>query len=100
MVFRILQPLGLLCSTSCESILKSITGISSGFCNYPSGYPFPYSAELLRAELDRVSKTYPDRKKIILIGHSMGELVARLLVTDTNLVLWNDYFGGPLRRFH
>jgi len=45
--------------------------------NYPSGYPFPYSAELLREELDRVNKTYPDHKKIILIGHSMGGLVAR-----------------------
>jgi triacylglycerol esterase/lipase EstA (alpha/beta hydrolase family) len=63
--------------------------------NYPSGYPFFYSAELLREELDRLDKTYPDHKKIILIGHSMGGLVARLMVTDTNLVLWNDYFGEP-----
>jgi pimeloyl-ACP methyl ester carboxylesterase len=63
--------------------------------NYPSGYPFPYSAELLREELDRVNKTYPGHKKIILIGHSMGGLVARLMVTDSHLVLWNDYFGEP-----
>jgi pimeloyl-ACP methyl ester carboxylesterase len=63
--------------------------------NYPSGYPFPYSAELLREELDRVDKTYPDHKKIILIGHSMGGLVARLMVTDSNLLVWNDYFGKP-----
>ena len=63
--------------------------------NYPSGYPFFYSADLLREELDRVDKTYPDHKKIILIGHSMGGLVTRLMVTDTNLVLWNDYFGEP-----
>ena len=63
--------------------------------NYPSGYPFPYSAELLREELDRVNKTYPDHKKIILIGHSMGGLVARLMVTDSSLVLWKAYFGKP-----
>ena len=63
--------------------------------NYPSGYPFPYSAELLREELDRVNKTYPDHKKIILIGHSMGGLVAHLMVTDSNLVIWKDYFGKP-----
>ncbi|MBV8277464.1 MAG: alpha/beta hydrolase [Verrucomicrobia bacterium] len=63
--------------------------------NYPSGYPFFYSAELLREELDRMDKTYPDHKKVILIGHSMGGLVARLMVTDANLVLWNDYFGEP-----
>jgi pimeloyl-ACP methyl ester carboxylesterase len=60
--------------------------------NYPSGYPFFYSAELLRQELDRIEKTYPDHKKIILIGHSMGGLVSRLMVTDTDLVLWNAYF--------
>ena len=63
--------------------------------NYPSGYPFPYSAELLRKELDRVDKTYPDHNKIILIGHSMGGLVSRLMVTDSNLVLWNSYFAKP-----
>jgi triacylglycerol esterase/lipase EstA (alpha/beta hydrolase family) len=63
--------------------------------NYPSGYPFFYSGDLLREELDRLNKTYPDHKKIILIGHSMGGLVARLMVTDTNLVLWNHYFGEP-----
>jgi pimeloyl-ACP methyl ester carboxylesterase len=63
--------------------------------NYPSGYPFFYSAELLREELDRVDKTYPDHKKIILIGHSMGGLVARLMVTDSNLMFWKAYFGKP-----
>jgi len=63
--------------------------------NYPSGYPFPYSAKLLRKELDRVNKTYPGHKKIIIIGHSMGGLVSRLMVTDSNLVLWNSYFAKP-----
>ena len=63
--------------------------------NYPSGYPFPYSAELLRKELDRVNKTYPGHKRILLIGHSMGGLVSRLMVTDSNLVLWNSYFAKP-----
>ena len=63
--------------------------------NYPSGYPFFYSAELLGQELDRIDKTYPDHRKIILIGHSMGGLVSRLIVTDTNLVLWNAYSDRP-----
>jgi hypothetical protein len=63
--------------------------------NYPSGYPFPYSAQLLREELDRVNKKYPDHKKIILVGHSMGGLVSRLMVTDSNMVLWNGYFAKP-----
>jgi pimeloyl-ACP methyl ester carboxylesterase len=63
--------------------------------SYPSGYPFPYSAMLLREELDRVDKVYPNHKKIVLIGHSMGGLVSRLMVTDANLTFWNEFFGKP-----
>jgi hypothetical protein len=32
--------------------------------NYPSGYPFFYSAALLREELDRVDQTYPITKRL------------------------------------
>jgi pimeloyl-ACP methyl ester carboxylesterase len=63
--------------------------------SYPSGYPFPYSAMLLREELDRIDKAYPHHKKIVLIGHSMGGLVSRLMVTDSNLTFWNALFGRP-----
>ena len=63
--------------------------------SYPSGYPFPYAAMLLREELDRVDKTYPNHKKMVLIGHSMGGLVTRLMVTDAHLTFWNSVFGKP-----
>jgi pimeloyl-ACP methyl ester carboxylesterase len=63
--------------------------------SYPSGYPYPYSAELLREELDRIDKTYPGHKKIVLIGHSMGGLVTRLMVTDSGTIFWDRYFGKP-----
>jgi pimeloyl-ACP methyl ester carboxylesterase len=63
--------------------------------SYPSGYPFPYSAMLLREQLDRIDKTYLNHKKIVLIGHSMGGLVSRLMVTDANLTFWNEFFGKP-----
>jgi pimeloyl-ACP methyl ester carboxylesterase len=63
--------------------------------SYPSGYPFPYSAMLLRQELDRVDKTYPNHKKIVLVGHSMGGLVSRLMVTDAGMTFWDQYFGKP-----
>ena len=63
--------------------------------SYPSGYPIPYSAELLRQELDRVDKTYPGHKKIVLIGHSMGGIVSRLMVTDSGMTFWDAYFGKP-----
>jgi pimeloyl-ACP methyl ester carboxylesterase len=63
--------------------------------SYPSGYPYPYSAALLRQKLDAVSRTFPDHKGIVLIGHSMGGLVSRLLVTDVGNRIWRDYFGKP-----
>ena len=63
--------------------------------SYPSGYPFPYSAEILREELDRIDRTYPNHQKIVLIGHSMGGLVSRLMVTDANMTFWNEFFGKP-----
>jgi pimeloyl-ACP methyl ester carboxylesterase len=62
--------------------------------SYPSGYPFSYSAALLRKELDAVNEAFPDHKRIILVGHSMGGLVARLMVTDSGDRLWRAAFGA------
>ena len=44
--------------------------------SYPSGYPIPYSALLLRRELDALNKTFPNHRQIILVGHSMGGISA------------------------
>jgi pimeloyl-ACP methyl ester carboxylesterase len=63
--------------------------------SYPSGYPYPYSAALFRQELDAVARTFPDHKGVVLIGHSMGGLVSRLLVTDAEDKIWRYYFGKP-----
>lgn len=60
---------------------------------YPTGYPFPYSALQLRQELDRIHQTFPNSKRVILIGHSLGGLVVRLLVTDAGNSIWRDLFG-------
>jgi pimeloyl-ACP methyl ester carboxylesterase len=65
------------------------------FYSYPSGYPYPYSAAILRRELDGVEKRYPLRKPIVLIGHSMGSCISRLLITDANQKLWLAYFDKP-----
>ncbi len=61
--------------------------------SYPSGYAYPYSASLLRRELDAVQSEFPENKEIIIIGHSMGTLLARLMVTDAGEELWVDTFG-------
>ncbi|MGC4014694.1 MAG: alpha/beta hydrolase [Luteolibacter sp.] len=61
--------------------------------SYPSGYPYPYSASLLRHELDAVNAAFPDHKKIIIVGHSMGGIISRLMVTDSGEHVWRDFFG-------
>ncbi len=60
--------------------------------SYPSGYPYPYSASLLRRELDNVRRQFPDHKDIVIVGHSMGSLITRLMVTDVGDKLWLEVF--------
>jgi pimeloyl-ACP methyl ester carboxylesterase len=65
------------------------------FYSYPSGYPYPYSAAILRRELGGIEKRYPLHKKIVVIGHSMGGCISRLLITDTGEKIWMITFGKP-----
>ena len=65
------------------------------FYSYPSGYPYPYSASILRHELDAAEKRFPLRKKMVVIGHSMGGCISRLLITDTGDELWMKLFNKP-----
>ncbi len=63
--------------------------------SYPSGYPYSYSAALFRKELDAIARTYPNCKRIVLVGHSMGGMVSRLMITDAGDKIWLSYFGKP-----
>jgi len=65
------------------------------FYSYPSGYPYPYSASILRRELDAAEKRFPLRKPMVVIGHSMGGCISRLLITDTGEKLWLELFNKP-----
>jgi pimeloyl-ACP methyl ester carboxylesterase/predicted GNAT family acetyltransferase len=65
------------------------------FFSYPSGYPYPYSAAILRHELDAIEKKFPLRKPMVVIGHSMGGCITRTLITDTGTKLWIEAFGHP-----
>ncbi len=65
------------------------------FYNYPSGFPYPYSAAILREELDRVERRFPQMKSMVVIGHSMGGNISRLLLTDSGDQLWLKIFGRP-----
>ena len=63
------------------------------FFSYPSGYPYPYSALILRHELDAIERKYPLRKKMVVIGHSMGGCITRTLISDPGTKLWVEAFG-------
>ncbi|MEX1049719.1 MAG: alpha/beta fold hydrolase [Akkermansiaceae bacterium] len=61
--------------------------------SYPSGYPYPYSASLLRSELEGVRRVFPESKDMIIVGHSMGGMISRLMVTDAGDTIWREMFG-------
>jgi pimeloyl-ACP methyl ester carboxylesterase len=65
------------------------------FYSYPSGYPYPYSAAIMRQQLDAINARYPGHKKVVLIGHSMGGIISRTMLTDSGMTLWNAIFKAP-----
>ncbi len=65
------------------------------FYSYPSGYPYPHSAAIMRQQLDAINARYPGHKKLVLIGHSMGGIISRTMLTDSGLTLWNTAFSKP-----
>src|SRR5438067_913560 len=65
------------------------------FYSYPSGYPYPYSALILRQELDAIEKKFPLHKPIVVVAHSMGGSITHTLLTDAGTTLWLEAFGHP-----
>jgi pimeloyl-ACP methyl ester carboxylesterase len=63
------------------------------FFSYPSGYPYPYAAALFRRDLDGIDRAFPNHKRVVLIGHSMGGMICRLMITDAGDKIWRDFFG-------
>ena len=61
--------------------------------SYPSGYPYPYSAALFRQDLDGIDRAFPNHKRVVLIGHSMGGMICRLMITDAGDKIWRDFFA-------
>jgi hypothetical protein len=52
-------------------------------------------AAILRDKMDAIDAYYPDHKPIVVIGHSMGGMIARELMTDSGLAIWNSFFDTP-----
>ena len=62
---------------------------------YPTGIPFPASAAHLRQALDDLREVVdPGRAdsaldRMVVVGHSMGGLIAKMMVLDSGDALWN-----------
>jgi len=65
------------------------------FFSYPTGYPYPIMAEVLRKKLDAINAYYSGHKRMVVIGHSMGGMIARELITDSGMKIWNAYYDLP-----
>lgn len=65
------------------------------YYSYPSGHPYPYSAAIFRKQLDDIKKAYPDHRDVVLIGHSMGGVITRAMITDSGGAIWKSAFSRP-----
>jgi pimeloyl-ACP methyl ester carboxylesterase len=69
---------------------------------YSTGDPIPYSASLLRRDLEEVRRKFdPDGSdeafnRMVLIGHSMGGLLAKMMVQDSGTRLWRLISNHPV----
>ena len=67
---------------------------------YPTGVPVSYSALRCREELARVAKRNGLPRGVIIVGHSMGGLLARMQAVESDRVIWDRTFGGKADRLY
>lgn len=73
---------------------------------YPTGTPMPLSAADLRDTLRDLRKVYDPKEedkafdKMVLVGHSMGGLLAKLMVTRTAKEDWLKAVKIPVEKFN
>lgn len=69
---------------------------------YPTGNPFAYSAAMLRTSLNEAVRSLdpegkdPALQRMVLVGHSMGGLLAKMMVQDSQSELWNLVSKQPI----
>jgi pimeloyl-ACP methyl ester carboxylesterase len=70
---------------------------------YSTGDPIPYSAHLLRHDLDEVRRRFdPGRTdaafdRMVFVGHSMGGLVSKMMAVGAGDRLWRVVSDRPLK---
>jgi pimeloyl-ACP methyl ester carboxylesterase len=68
---------------------------------YSTGDPLSYTAALLRLDLDEVRRKFdPDRSdaafdRMVLVGHSMGGLLSKMMVQESGTRLWGLISDRP-----
>ena len=73
--------------------------------SYNTGNPIPFSALQLRTALESAVRkldpagNHPALHDMVLIGHSQGGLLAKMLVIDSGSRLWDAFSSEPLDRF-
>jgi pimeloyl-ACP methyl ester carboxylesterase len=69
---------------------------------YSTGNPVSYSAHLFRKELEEVRRRLdPDKKdpalnRMVLVGHSMGGLLCKMIAVDPDQRLWRAVSSRPI----
>jgi hypothetical protein len=72
---------------------------------YATGLPILTSADIFREQLDGVNIALqraglPPHKAIVFIGHSLGGLLAKIMVSDSHDLIWNQFFTVPPDRLN
>jgi len=68
---------------------------------YSTGDPIPHSASLLRHNLEQARRKFapddsdPAFNRMVLIGHSMGGLLSKMMVVSSGTRLWNVISDRP-----
>lgn len=76
------------------------------FYQYPTGLPIPMSAASLRSALmDLVGTvdpqgTDPALKRMVIVGHSQGGLLTKMMAVDGSMEWWDELVGSPIESFH
>jgi len=65
---------------------------------YPTGRPIVEAALRLREELGRAQATYgpdPSFHRMVIVGHSMGGILAHMVVSDSGRDVWDSALSVP-----
>jgi pimeloyl-ACP methyl ester carboxylesterase len=75
------------------------------FFQYSTGSPIPVSAAVLRKQLRELITTVDPGgtdaalRRMVVIGHSQGGLLAKLMAVDGDIAWWKEMTGAPFEDF-